>query len=339
MGFRAAICPTCGKNVQVPDDLAVAACMYCSAPINLKNQTASNSPKVSISNLLGMAKTAELAGNNEEAHGYFNRVLEIDPRLSEAWLGKGKAAGWQSTMANIRLPETIVAFGHAIATADPNRKQAVTKQSMDEVNRIVTAIYSISRNHMLEFVALDRTWPDYLNQVAQLLEGLDGALGWAPNDVTTLENVVHLCKDNIEGVTYRDQFNQNAPGSAHLSPEYETLLKGKLTAAADRLKQIDPTYQPPTIEKKQADACFVVTATMGDFNHPTVSLLRKFRDRHLMTNRWGRSFVQRYYVFGPIAANAIESSNLRKRISFAVIVKPAELLAKTIMRFDRRELP
>ena len=58
-----------------------------------------------IANLLGMAKTAAMGGNNQEALSYFNRVLEIDPTVSEAWMGKGAAAAWQSNLVNIRLPE------------------------------------------------------------------------------------------------------------------------------------------------------------------------------------------------------------------------------------------
>lgn len=79
-----------------------------------------------INNLLGMARTALLGGNHQEALEYFNRVLEIDPNISEAWIGKGKSAAWQSNLVNIRLPEALISFQHAIANSDPSQKNAVT---------------------------------------------------------------------------------------------------------------------------------------------------------------------------------------------------------------------
>jgi hypothetical protein len=51
-----------------------------------------------VATLIGMAKTAELGSNNAEALGYYNRALEIDPTIVDAWIGKGKAASWQSTL-------------------------------------------------------------------------------------------------------------------------------------------------------------------------------------------------------------------------------------------------
>lgn len=41
-------------------------------------------------NLMGMARTALIGGNNVEALSYFNRVLEVEPGRSEAWIGKGR---------------------------------------------------------------------------------------------------------------------------------------------------------------------------------------------------------------------------------------------------------
>jgi hypothetical protein len=87
---------------------------------------------------------------------------------------------------------------------------------------------------------------------------------WSPHDRTTLGNIVHLCKDNIEGISYNDPYDYNVPKAWHLSPEYEALLKSRLDAAIGALRQIDPNYAAPAIEKKTVGDCFVVTATLGD---------------------------------------------------------------------------
>lgn len=279
-----------------------------------------------------MARTALLGGNQEEALGYFNRVLEIDPEFSEAWVGKGKAAGWQSTLANIRLGEAIIAFGHAIATADEGAKEHTTAEVVEELNRIVSALYSLARNQLETFPSLDDTWPSYLVQVGQMIDALEEARKWAPENRTTLENVVHLCKDNIEGYSFRDKFNNNMPFAYGINETYENLLRDRMAQAVETLQTIDGSYAPPSVEKRKADACFVVTATMGDFDHPNVTLLRRFRDAWILPRWWGPAFVNAYYRHGPRMAAVIENSPALRAASLRLIVRPAAWIARKKLR-------
>jgi hypothetical protein len=52
-------------------------------------------------------------------------------------------------------------------------------------------------------------------------------------------------------------------------------------------------------------ACFIATAAFGNYGAPEVILLRKFRDRFLMTNEPGRLFVDVYYRLSPSLAGFI----------------------------------
>jgi hypothetical protein len=51
--------------------------------------------------------------------------------------------------------------------------------------------------------------------------------------------------------------------------------------------------------------CFIATAAYGDYDHPNVRLLRKFRDRYLLTSSFGRMFVDMYYHHSPIVTGYI----------------------------------
>lgn len=170
MGFVPAQCPTCGRDIQVPDDVARSNCMYCGATIELAESRRAAAP--TLNNYLGLARTALRAGNNSEAEQYFNRVLEIDPAISEAWVGKGKAAAWQSSLVNIRLSEMEVAFSHAIAIASDAERKNVVDTCVDEMNSLVVTLYGMARNYMLEYVALNKTWVTYLAQISQCLLAL-----------------------------------------------------------------------------------------------------------------------------------------------------------------------
>jgi len=284
-----------------------------------------------IANLLGMARTAQMAGNQEEALSYFNRVLEADPTITDAWIGKGKAAGWLSTLVNIRTGEALAAFGHALATAPETDRAQTALHVVNEANALIAALYGMARRHLDEFVSLPNSWSQYLSQVSQLLDALEQVKTWLPTNRDTLENIVHLCKDNIEGVSYNDPLNYNSPTTWHASPEYEAVLKHKLDFAVGMLREIDPNYEQPTIEKKSIAECFIVTAVMGDTAHPTVVDLRRFRDEWLARQGWGRRVIQGYYRIGPLAAEIIAPSRTMRLLSYVLIVIPLKLLAKTLM--------
>jgi len=289
-------------------------------------------PAATLATLMGMAKSAELAGNNEEALTYYNRALEAEPRNPDAWIGKGKAAAWQSTLRNIRINEMLIAFGHAMANTEPAEKDTITQLVVNEANSFVVTIYGMARNHMLEYVTLQNSWSDYLNQMSTILTALETIHSWNPDNKITLENIVHICKDNIEGVSYRDQFDYNTPKSWSLSPEYEKLVKKKLDLAAAKLRTLDPAYEPPAIEKKKAEDCFVITATMGDPLHPHVKFLQSFRDDWLSRRDWGSAAIRCYYRFGPTAAAFIGKSDLRRSISHRLVVRPAVWVARHLGR-------
>ena len=66
--------------------------------------------------------------------------------------------------------------------------------------------------------------------------------------------------------------------------------------------------------------CFIATAAYGSPIEPQVELLRKFRDRFLLTNPTGQSFVMLYYAFSPPAAEFIaQHDSLRTVVRVALL--------------------
>jgi subtilisin family serine protease len=61
--------------------------------------------------------------------------------------------------------------------------------------------------------------------------------------------------------------------------------------------------------------CFIATAAYGSPMHPYVEALRGFRDRHLLTNYFGKKFVDYYYQFSPPLAEVIKESELLKAVT------------------------
>lgn len=84
-------------------------------------------------------------------------------------------------------------------------------------------------------------------------------------------------------------------------------------------------------DQKSNGSCFIATATMGDYDHPVVMDLRRFRDNWLLKRGWGVKFTSWYYTHGPKVSNVIEKSLVLKKITFYLIVKPLQLITKKLI--------
>jgi hypothetical protein len=69
----------------------------------------------------------------------------------------------------------------------------------------------------------------------------------------------------------------------------------------------------------EEDHCFIATAAFGSKFIWPVALLRHFRDQYLLTNSWGKTFVNYYYRNSPPVAAVIAKS------------KPLKLLVRVIL--------
>jgi subtilisin family serine protease len=69
--------------------------------------------------------------------------------------------------------------------------------------------------------------------------------------------------------------------------------------------------------------CFIATAAYGGYSSPEVKTLREFRDRYLITNHAGESFVRLYYRYSPPLAEYISGhpgARLAARAALAPVV-------------------
>ena len=58
------------------------------------------------------------------------------------------------------------------------------------------------------------------------------------------------------------------------------------------------------------EGCYIATLVYGDYNHPQVMLLRKFRDNVLLNNYFGKKFVKLYYRYSPRIVEKLRNHKL-----------------------------
>lgn len=86
--------------------------------------------------------------------------------------------------------------------------------------------------------------------------------------------------------------------------------------------------------QRLAEACFIATAAYGSPFEKHVVLLREFRDRILLTNRYGKMFVETYFRLSPPAARFISDHPYLKpavRVSLLPLVGIAAITLKTTL--------
>lgn len=64
---------------------------------------------------------------------------------------------------------------------------------------------------------------------------------------------------------------------------------------------------------------------MGSATHPIVNDMHQFRDEVLSTNRFGRTLINQYHIYGPRLADKIARNKYRRILCYIFVVKPAHI--------------
>ncbi len=183
--------------------------------------------QANIGNLLGMARTAVEARNDDEAISYLNRVLEIDPTISEAWMEKGRAVARQSSLQNVRMHETAVAFGHAIGTA-PDPERAITAElAAKELTICGMKTLTQLHDHVAQFAGVAGLAERRVSVSLAIMDAMDVGMRWMPNFATGLRLVVRAGTEAL---------------SAGLTPNLEADVCNRVSVAKEKLRAVDPAF-------------------------------------------------------------------------------------------------
>ncbi len=144
------VCQTCGTKYSVEE----AKKMMIEGTVEVAG-TVKVDDSDRIENYLMMAQNAYHANNQKEAENYCNKIIETDPNNYKAWLLKGKAAGWQSTLRNLRIEEAVAAFNKALDNAPEDAIDEVKDEAGDETINLCVAMMKLCCDNFEKFPSED----------------------------------------------------------------------------------------------------------------------------------------------------------------------------------------
>lgn len=92
--------------------------------------------------------------------------------------------------------------------------------------------------------------------------------------------------------------------------------------------QIDEATTRSTSTSSSRSGCYIATMVYGDYGHPQVLILRKFRDGKLSKSNLGKSFIRFYYKYSSCVVKKLKT----KTIINMIIKHQLNLLIKTLIR-------
>ena len=238
--FIPAVCPKCGGELRVPKNLDTLKCMYCGTDI-IMHQT-NNNPQPNVANWMKLAESV-LETNPEEAYGYYQKVLEIEPENFLAWFGRTKSVNNQykpansqfeliEMISNKKIFELINDAQKTMEFCPENEKEVIRPQLIRE---IMVLFMTYRMNFLLFSTVEELSIYDLFNKFKFYFELIDYALVLATRNHSDYEAInecgVDVCKDLVEKMPRGDR------GFPY--PD----LNNKLQHYLNNIREINPSYQ------------------------------------------------------------------------------------------------
>lgn len=288
-----------------------------------------------LSNLRTLAETAYESKNFEQAYSYYSRLLEIDPSDATAWVGKGLSAGWISAPGNVRLDELMVSLRQALQNGlSDQERERVADESISAAESYIRkaevafndGVREFDKKEIADGVLLS------IHNLGRLSYQMDHGNRQTSGRIKALEVMKYACEISPSAERYKksiyelDKLLQHSQQNVNYieghkdAGDRHSRLMQERQQMMQRAKDLDPNFavQPTS----NGGGCFIATATLGDYNHPYVIELRRFRDEELLPSAMGRIFVRAYYKLSPPVAEVIEKHPRLRSLSLHLLIRP-----------------
>jgi tetratricopeptide (TPR) repeat protein len=139
-------CPKGGGALARGADAGAYVCEYCGTSFAAADILGGK--RVDLGPFYQAALAALDGGDYAGAYEYFNRILELDPKQSDAWVGKAAAglfAGWYRSQ-DVNAAEALTCFETALACYDGPNRGRFEQALADRAGAAATAVFALVKD-------------------------------------------------------------------------------------------------------------------------------------------------------------------------------------------------
>lgn len=276
------VCQTCGTKYSVEE----AKKMMIEGTVEVQG-TVKVDRSDNIEKLYQLARRAREDGDSETATKYYEMILLENPNNWEAAFYRLIFSTKNCTFA--QMENKLYQFANSIESIF----QLINKE--ENKNKIYEEVFGESLSLFAMFLSnyTDRG-KGYSNPDTALKSLISGEESLAYVTIVLGDCYYAYAEDKEKAVfLYKQTLSYTEAGAKYGS---STDIEKYRTTAIERIKKIDPNYEPPVVQKR---GCYIATCVYGSYDCPEVWTLRRYRDNNLASTWYGRAFIKIYYAISP----------------------------------------
>lgn len=121
--------------------------------------------------------------------------------------------------------------------------------------------------------------------------------------------------------------SSNSIGGNNSKSSYSTTNTQQINVVTPHSVNISTSSNSNSSTQKRSEGCYIATMAYGDYNHPKVMVLRRYRDNILAKSTYGRAFIKTYYWLSPKLVKILSNHKRINSIIRCLLDKIAEKLS------------
>jgi hypothetical protein len=233
---------------------------------------------------------------NESSENYLEsaqKLTKLADSIAVGKLAKDRAKDSLVTLADMKDKEVNQAIYLLKSIKDAYEK------AVDEINAQVSMMsMSMSFNQTINYSKVDKMKANCLDwsKVVDVVKS-----GISMNDVAIIQRCSNQSKVSEYKVLVDFLFSKLGPIQIN-KIKYICYWKDvKAAQAKSTAKKVGSGISSAT------EGCYIATMAYGDYHHPQVLELRKFRDDYLNKSQFGRGLIKFYYKYSPILVKKLKN--------------------------------
>lgn len=318
--MKAIRCELCGSIEIIKED-GLYRCNHCNTKYTVA-EAAKLLADVKIdhseeySNYMILARRAKQENNVIDAEKYYEMALKIEPNDWEAMFFYTYYSSINTRLSDVenamqKIVNTTASVLRVVSRTDNGGN---TKEIVKDISGSIKALglfyFSVIKEHYQEYRDLSSSGDEFTDRGISIY-GMEVSIGFLVEELINDESINKtIVPDLLEyGISIlKDTFITRWEGS--VPPRVNELYENQVRATSEKIRKYIPNYSYPKLSRKfqeslpvnsgtKKEGCYIATSIYGDYDHPKVIILRRFRDNTLKCSFIGNILVVIYYRISP----------------------------------------